>query len=131
MTKIVDNEVYTNGKIEVKVLKHFSRLEDGFEKGIDFVFAVNTETNETIIRTEKEFCEEFIAGLEKSLENFFDSYISNGQYEPKTNTKEDFVDWFDSDYILDIASDSSGIPVYRYMEYAPIYYDKKFNKKSA
>lgn len=132
MTPIVNNEVYTNGKIKVKVIEHFSRLEDCIKNGIvDFVFAINTKTNETIIRTQKEFCEEFISGLEKSLENFFDSYIENGQYEPNITTKEHFVDWFDSDYILDIASDSSGIPVCKYMEYAPIYFDKKFSKKSA
>lgn len=100
MTKIVDNEVYTNGKIEVKVLKHFSRLEDGFEKGIDFVFAINTETNETIIRTKKEFCEEFRLGkldsfeaitLEKVFEQYNDIYaVANNKKEIEKLQKEFF-----------------------------------------
>lgn len=132
MVTIKNNKVYSNGKIEVKVIEHFSRLEDGIKNEmIDFVFAVDTSSNETILRTQKEFNEEFICGLEKSLTNFFDSYLSNGQYEPNITTKEHFVNWFDGDYVLDIASDSSGIPVYKYLEYAPIYYDKKFSKKSA
>ncbi len=101
MTKIVDNEVYTNGKIEVKVLKHFSRWEDCIKKEmVDFVFSINAETNETIIRTKKEFCEEFRLGkldsfeaitLEKVFEQYNDIYaVANNKKEIEKLQKEFF-----------------------------------------
>lgn len=130
MTPIVNNKVYSNGKIEVKVIDHFSRWEDYVKSEmIDFVFAINTETNETIVRTQKEFREEFIDGLKVTLESFFDTYLANGQYEPNITTKEHFVDWFDSDYILTIVSDTTGIGEREFLEYAPIYYNKKLRKQ--
>lgn len=69
---IENNEVYTNGKIDVIVIKHFSRREDYIEKIVDFVFAKNIKTNDIIIRTKKEFMEEFTNKSEEKLENIVD-----------------------------------------------------------